>query len=94
MIAGLTELSVPTIEIVLDPAGVLVCAVKFTVDVPLAFNDEGAKLALTPEGRFAVVNETLPVNPPTKVTVTVAVGLLLGGRLSDVGETEMVKFGA
>ena len=89
-----TEPSVPTIEILVLPAGVLVCDVKFTVAVPLAFSEDGLKLAVTPEGRFVALNETLPVNPPTKVTVMVAVGLVLGGRLSEVGETEIVKFGS
>lgn len=88
------EPSVPTIEMLVVPAGVLVCEVKLTVDVPLEFSDDGLKLALTPEGRFAALSETLPVNPPTKVTVTVAVGLVFGGRLSDVGEIEMVKLGS
>lgn len=86
--------SVPTIEILVVPAGVLDCEVKLTTDVPVEFNDEGAKLAETPDGRFAALNETLPVNPPTKVTVIVAVGLVLGGTERDVGETEILKFGS
>lgn len=84
----------PTIEIFVVPAGVLVCEVKLTTTVPLAFNDEGAKLAETPEGKPVALSETLPVNPPTKVTVIVAVGLVFGGTESDVGEIEMVKFGS
>ena len=76
------------------PAGVLVCEKKLTVAVPLEFNDEGAKLAETPEGRPVALSDTLPVNPPTKVTVIVAVGLVFGGTESDVGEIEMVKFGS
>ena len=65
-----------------------------TVDVPLEFREDGLKLAPTPEGRLAALSETLPVSPPTKVTVTVAVGLVFGGRLSDVGEIEMLKLGS
>ena len=86
--------SVPTIEIFVVPAGVLVCEKKFTVAVPLEFSDDGAKLAETPEGKPLALSDTLPVNPPTKVTVIVAVGFVFGGTESDVGEIEMVKFGS
>lgn len=88
------EPSVPTSEMFVVPAGVLDCEKKFTDTVPLVFNDEGEKLAWTPEGRPLALRETLPVKPPTKVTVIVAVGLVFGGTESDVGETEMVKFGS
>jgi hypothetical protein len=65
---------------------VLVCALKFTVIVPPgALTDEGAKLAF---------RETLPVSPPSNVTVIVAVGFVPGGRLTVVGDTEIKKVGA
>lgn len=76
------------------PAGVLACEKKFTVTVPLVFNDDGEKLACTPVGKPLALSETLPVKPPTKVTVIVAVGLVFGGTESAVGETEIVKFGS
>lgn len=88
------EPSVPTSDMFVVPAGVLVCEKKFTVTVPLEFNDEGAKLAETPEGKPLALSDTLPVNPPTKVTVIVAVGLVFGGTESAVGETAIVKFGS
>src|SRR5579863_409490 len=81
-----TEPSVPTIEIFVVPAGVLVCEKKFTVAVPLELSDEGAKLAETPEGKPVALSDTLPVRPPTKVTVIVAVGFVFGGTESAVGE--------
>jgi hypothetical protein len=57
--------STPLIEIFVVPGGVLVCALKFTTLVPLALSDEGAKLALTPDGRLLALRDTLPVRPPT-----------------------------
>lgn len=67
---------------------------KFTTLVPLALNDEGAKLAFAPAGRPLALKETLPVSPPTNVTVIVLVGLEFTGRETAAGETEMVKFGS
>lgn len=60
-----TEPSTPLIEMFVVPGGVLVCALKFTTLVPLALSEEGAKLALTPEGRLLALRDTLPVRPPT-----------------------------
>jgi len=65
-----------------------------TIVPPGAFNEEGEKLACTPEGKLPPLSETLPVSPPTKATVMVAVGLVSGGSESVVGFTEMVKLGA
>ena len=68
---------------------------KFTVIVPPgALTDEGAKLAFTPEGNPLALRETLPVSPPSNVTVIVAVGFVPGGRLTVVGDTEIKKVGA
>ena len=72
----------------------MVCELKFTTLVPLALNDEGAKLAFAPAGRPLALKETLPVSPPTNVTVIVLVGLEFTGRETAAGETEMVKFGS
>src|ERR1700685_161596 len=88
------EPSTPLIEMFVVPGGVLVCALKFTTLVPLALSEEGAKLALTPEGRPLALSETLPVRPPTKVTVIVLVGFDPGGKLIAAGDTEIVKFGS
>jgi len=60
-----TDPSTPLIEIFVVPGGVLVCALKFTTLVPVALSDDGAKLALTPDGRLLALRDTLPVRPPT-----------------------------
>lgn len=82
------------IEMFVVPAGVLVCALKFTTLVPLALREEGAKLALTPDGKALALSDTLPVSPPTKVMVIVLVGFDPGGNEIAAGDTEMVKFGS
>ena len=88
------EPSTPLIKMFVVPGGVLVCALKFTTLVPLALSDEGAKLAFTPEGRLLAFRDTLPVSPPTKVTVIVLVGFDPGGKVIAAGDTEIVKFGS
>src|SRR6202451_1539253 len=88
------EPSTPLIEMFVVPGGVLVCALKFTTLVPLALSDDGAKLALTPDGRVLALRDTLPVRPPTKVMVIVLVGFDPGGRLIAAGDTQIVKFGS
>lgn len=85
--------SVPVSKTLYVPAGVLAWELKFTTTVPLALSDEGEKLAWTPEGRPLALMETLPVRPPTKVTVRVTVGLVFGGKESVVGDTVMVNSG-
>lgn len=60
-----TELLVPVMVMLVVPPGVLACDVKFTTLVPLEFSDEGAKLALTPEGNPLTLSDTLPVSPLT-----------------------------
>lgn len=62
--------------------------------VPLEFSDDGAKLAFAPAGKPLALKETLPVSPPTKVSVTVLVGLEFAGSETAAGETEIVKFGS
>lgn len=76
------------------PAGVLGCELKFTMLVPLALSDEGAKFALTPDGRLLALSDTLPVSPPTKPMVIVLVGFDPDGNEIAAGEAEMVKFGS
>lgn len=71
----------------------LVWEVKFTVTVPLAFSEEGEKLAWTPDGRPLAEMDTLPVRLPTKVTVSATVGFVFGGNVSVAGATEMVNSG-
>ena len=99
VIARVTELVivplVPTIEMLYVPAGVLDCALKFAVIVPPgAFTEEGEKLACMPEGRPLALTDTLPVSPPTKVTVNVSVGFVPIGNEIAAGESVMVNFGA
>jgi len=85
----------PLIDTEYVPLGVLVWPLKFTTMLPPgAFTDDGAKFALTPVGRLLALTETLPVRPPTKVTVMVSVGFCPGNRVTGVEGTEMVKFGA
>ena len=86
--------SVPVSKMLYVPAGVLVCDVKLTTLVPLALSDDGAKLALTPEGSPLALSATLPVRPPTKVTVSVTVGFVFTGSESVVGDTVMVNSGS
>jgi hypothetical protein len=45
-------------------------AVKFTVAL-VAVVEAGLKLAVTPLGNPLALKDTLPVNPPTRVTVSV-----------------------
>jgi hypothetical protein len=67
---------------------------KLTTMVPPgALTEEGAKFALTPLGRPVALKDTLPVSPPTKVTVMVSVGFVFGARVMAVGESEIVKSG-
>lgn len=49
--------------------------------------------AVTPLGNPDAARVTLPVNPPTSVTVIVSVALLLCATESDVGDAESVKLG-
>ena len=73
----------------------LAWSLKFATMVPPgAFTEEGAKLACMPEGRPVALTDTLPVSPPTKVTVIVSVGFVPTGTETAVGEAVMVKFGA
>lgn len=51
-------------------------------------------MACMPEGRPVALTDTLPVSPPTKVTVIVSVGFVPGGKVIAVGEAEMLKLGA
>jgi len=76
------------------PAGVLACEEKLTTLVPLTLREDGAKLALTPAGSPLALKETLPVRPPTKVTLIVLVGFVFGGKETAAGEAEIEKFGS
>lgn len=61
---------------------------------PGAFTEEGEKLACKPAGRPVALTDTLPVSPPTKVTVNVSVGFVPIGKLTVGEEAVMEKFGA
>jgi hypothetical protein len=94
VVEWVTEPSVPVIETLYVPAGVLACEVKFTVTLPLALRDEGEKFAFTPDGSPLALRETLPVRLPANVTMIVLVGFVFGGREIAAGDAEMVKFGS
>lgn len=82
---------VPTIEILVVPAGVLVWALKFTTMLPLPLTEEGLKLALTPAGRFAAEIDTVPVNPKSAATLTVAVGFCPGVSVTAAGGAAVME---
>src|SRR5215813_13383915 len=82
---------VPTIEIFVVPAGVLVWALKFTTMVPLPFTDDGLKFALTPAGKPVADMETEPVNPKRDATVTVAVGFDPGVMVTAAGGAAVME---
>ena len=82
---------VPTIEIFVVPAGVVVCALKFTTMVPLPFTEDGLKLALTPAGKPVAEMETVPVKPKSDATVTVAVGFEPGVMVTAAGGAAVME---
>jgi hypothetical protein len=82
---------VPTIEMFVVPAGVLVCPLKFTVMVPLPLTEDGLKLALTPAGRLAAEIDTVPVKPNRAATVTVAVGFDPGVSVTAAGGAAVIE---
>ena len=82
---------VPTIEIFVVPAGVLVWALKFTTMVPLPFTEDGLKLALTPAGKPVAEMETEPVKPKSDATVTVAVGFEPGVMVTAAGGAAVME---
>jgi len=82
---------VPTMEILVVPAGVLVWPLKFTTMLPLPLTDEGLKLALTPAGRLAAEIDTVPVNPKSAATFTVAVGFDPGVNVTAAGGAAVME---
>jgi len=82
---------VPTMEMFVVPAGVLVWALKFTTIVPLPLTEDGLKLALTPDGRPVAEIETEPVNPKSEATVTVAVGFEPGVMVTAAGGAAVME---
>ena len=87
------EPSTPLIVMLLVLAGVPFCTKKLTVAVPLLFSEDGLKLTLTPDGTLLALSATLPVRPPTNVTVRVADFCVPGATERAVGDIERVKFG-
>ena len=82
---------VPTMEIFVVPAGVLVCALKLTTMVPLPLTEDGLKFALTPGGKPVAETETEPVNPNSDATVSVAVGFDPGVRVTAAGGAAVIE---
>ena len=82
---------VPTIEMLVVPAGVLVWALKFTTMAPLPLTEEGLKLALTPAGRLAAEIDTVPVKPKSAATFTVAVGFDPGVSVTAAGGAAVME---
>lgn len=78
-------------EILVVPAGVLVCALKLTTMVPLPLTDDGLKFALTPAGKPLAEIETEPVNPNSDATVIVAVGFDPGVMVTAAGGAAVME---
>src|SRR5882724_7162888 len=59
--------------------------------VPLPLTDEGLKLAFTPGGRLPAEMDTLPVKPNNDATLTVAVGLEPGVKVTAAGAAAVTE---
>ena len=86
-----SEPLVPTIEMLVVPEGVLVCALKLMTMLPLPFTEDGLKLACTPAGRPLAEIETVPVKPKREATVTVAVGFDPGVIVTAAGGAAVME---
>ena len=62
---------VPVIVIVYAPVGVVNAVEIVSVEVKLGAPDDGAKVAVAPDGRPDVVRLTVLLKPPTEVSETV-----------------------
>ena len=82
---------VPVIVTVADPVVAVLLAVSVSTLVPLV--GFVANAAVTPLGRPDAARVTLPVNPPTSVTVIVLVPLLPWVIVRLLGESDSVKLG-
>jgi hypothetical protein len=82
---------VPVIVTVADPVVAVLLAVSVTTLVPVVGLVPNA--AVTPLGRPDAARVTLPVNPPTSVTVTVLVPLPPCVMVTLPGESDNVKLG-
>jgi len=82
---------VPVMVTVEDPVVAVALAVSVSTLVPVVGFVPNA--AVTPLGRPDAASVTLPVNPPTSVTVMVLVPLLPCVTVTLLGESESVKLG-
>ena len=82
---------VPVTVTVADPVVAVLLAVRVNTLVPVVGFVPNA--AVTPLGRPDAAKVTLPVNPPTSVTVIVLVPLLPCVTVTLLGEAESVKLG-
>jgi hypothetical protein len=82
---------VPVIVTVADPVVAVLLAVSVSTLVPVV--GFVANAAVTPLGRPDAARVTLPVNPPTSVTVIVLVPLLPWVIVRLLGESDSVKLG-
>jgi hypothetical protein len=82
---------VPVIVTVADPVVAVLLAVNVTVLVLVV--GFVPNVAVTPLGKPDAARVTLPVNPPTSVTVIVLLPVLPWVTLTLVGEAESVKLG-
>ena len=89
-------LNTPEVPVIVTLAGppivAVLVAVSVSVCVPAAV--PAAKLAVTPLGNPDAARATMPVNPPTFVTVTVFVRLAFCATDPLVGDADNVKLGA
>ena len=82
---------VPVMVTVADPVVAVLLAVNVSVLVPVV--GFGLNAAVTPLGSPDAASVTLPVNPPTSVTVIVLVPLPPWAMVRLLGESESVKLG-
>ena len=82
---------VPVMVTVADPVVAVLLAVSVSTLVPVVGFVPNA--AVTPLGRPDAARVTLPVNPPTSVTVIVLVPLLPWVIVRLLGESDSVKLG-
>ncbi len=82
---------VPVIVTVADPVVAVLLAVRVSTLVPVV--GLVPNVAVTPLGKPDAASVTLPVNPPTSVTLIVLVPLLPCVTVKLLGEAESVKLG-
>lgn len=91
MVAAVTVPEVPVMVTVDVPVAAVLVAVNVSMLLPVVGFVPNA--AVTPLGNPEAARVTLPVNPPTSVTVMVSVAVLPCTTVRDVAEGASVKLG-